>query len=109
MAIVKTLARYKDAAGVRRRTIAQYTGPASYVQPGGDTITAASIGLGKIEKFIVDSIVPDDNGANLRIISVNYASDNTSVTIRWWTALGTEVANAVDLSAYDVRFEAVGK
>lgn len=110
MATITKNVRENDTAGVRNRRCALYTGPASYVNPGGDVITAAELGLGKIEKFIVDNIVPDDNGANLRIISVNYAADRTSVTIRWWvTDLATEVANAVDLSAYDVQYEAIGK
>lgn len=109
MATITKVVRYKDVAGIRRRCVFQYTGPASYVNPGGDVISAVSIGLGKIEQIDASGIVPDANGANLRVIAFNFASDNTSVTARWFTDLATEVANAVNLSAYTVRIEAVGK
>jgi hypothetical protein len=101
--------RTRDDAGVRARRIWNYTGPTSYVQPGGDTITAGQLGLGRIELFNPTVSTPSDsNGANMRLISVVYASDGSSVTVRWYTDLTTEVANAVNLSTYTLRIEVAG-
>lgn len=101
--------RSKDVAGVRRRNIGNYVGPTSYVNPGGDVITAAELGLSVIEKFSVPQIASDSNGATIRVLTEVYASDGSTVTVRWYTDLTTEVANAVDLSAYSSRFEAIGR
>lgn len=111
MAINITGVRSKDVAGVRRRNIGNYVGPVSYANPGGDVLTAASLGLAVIEKFSVPQLASDANGAAIRGLTLVYAADGTTVTVRWYTdvAASTEVANAVDLSTYSVRFEAIGR
>ncbi len=101
--------RSKDVAGVRRRNIGNYVGPTSYVNPGGDVITAAALGLSVIEKFSVPSLPADSSGATIRLITLVYASDGSTVTVRWYTDLTTEVVNAVNLSTYSLRFEAIGR
>ena len=103
--------RSKDVAGVRRRNIGNYVGPLLYVNPGGDIIAASELGLSVIEKFAVPQLASDANGAAIRGLTLVYATDGTTVTVRWYTdvAASTEVANAVDLSGYSVRFEAVGR
>lgn len=107
--ISKSVARYRDTAGVRNRCVGAYTGPTSYEDNTGDVITAAELGLGRIEAFHISNIPCDSAGANNRIINVLIASDGSSVAVRWFTALGTEVADAQNLSAYTLRFEAVGR
>jgi hypothetical protein len=101
-------ARYQDDAGVRRRVVGNYTGPTSYAQATGDVITAAQLGLGKVEAFNASNIPCDSSSANNRIVNYLIASDGSSVEVHWFTALGTEVADAVDLSTYTIRFEALG-
>lgn len=101
--------RSKDVAGVRRRNLGNYVGPTSYVNPGGDVIQASEFGLSVIEKFTIPRVVSDSSGATIRLITVVYASDGSTVTVRWYTDLTTEVANAVNLSTYSTRFEAVGR
>ena len=107
--ISKTVARFNDAAGVRDRRVGSYTGPVSYLQSTGDVITAAELGLGRIEAFHASNIPCDSSSANNRIVNYLIASDGASVEVHWFTALGTEVADAVDLSTYVTRFEAVGR
>jgi hypothetical protein len=109
MAINITGVRSKDVAGVRRRNIGNYVGPTSYVNPTGEVITAASLGLAVIEEFDVPQVASTAAGGAIRLLTIFYATDGTSVTVRWWTDLVTEVVNAIDLSTYSVRFEAVGR
>lgn len=109
MAINITGVRSKDVAGVRRRNIGNYVGPTSYVNPGGDVITAASLGLAVIEQFDISGIVGDANGLNIRVVTATLSADGSTLTMRWFTDLTTQVVNAVDLSAYSNRFEAVGR
>lgn len=101
--------RSKDVAGVRRRNIGNYVGPNPYVSATGDLITAASLGLAVIEEFDLAGIVGDPNGVNIRVVTVTFATDGSSITVRWFTDLVTQVVNGVDLSAYTSRFEAVGR
>lgn len=109
--INRTTVRFRDVAGIRRRSIGSYTGPASYVQPGGDPITAQELGLGFIDHLDMNGVVTDGTGtaANNRLITLTFNTARTTVTIRWYTALTTEVVNAVDLSTYTIPFEAMGR
>lgn len=91
-----------DVAGIRRRVIIQYAGPASYVT-GGDPLVAADIKLGVIED-IPEQIV--SNGTNILCIVYN----NTAGTMQFFdTSSKAEVAAATNLSLYVGRFEAVGR
>jgi len=96
-----TAARGRDIAGVRRRTIGQYTGPASYVT-GGEAIAAGDVGMGVLEFFDFELAT---DGSSWRGIMYDHATGKA-----FWVVLssGNEVANAVDLSAFNARFEAVG-
>lgn len=92
----------KDVAGVHRRFIAQYTGPASYVT-GGDPIAASDVGLGVLQLI---KIANATDGTNFRTIAYSYA---TGKAIWFVGTTGVEVAAAQDLSTYVTRFEAVGR
>lgn len=99
--ISKTVARYQDDAGIRRRVIGQYTGPNPYAA-GGDTINPGDVNLGTIELFIVEPLV---NGTPVCLITkYNYTTNKLQV----FDMAGAE-SGAVDLSGYTARFEAVGK
>lgn len=91
----------EDRSGANERRIVPYTGPASYAT-GGDSLTPQSIKLSKIGA-LVGLII-----SNGTAILWGYYNQ-TSQKILWYSATGTEVTNATDLSAYSGRFEAIGK
>lgn len=97
-----TVARPRDIAGIRRRTIGQITGPASYVT-GGDALVAGEVGMGVLE-FVIFELATD--GTNWYGIMYDHSAE-TAV----WVVLssGNQVANGVDLSGFSARFEAVGR
>ena len=97
-----TVVRPYDVAGIRRRTIAQYTGPASYVA-GGDSFLAGEVQVGVLEHVIFEVAT---DGTNFRLLFY----DHTNETVVWIVPdTGSEVAGATDLSAFNARFEAVGQ
>jgi hypothetical protein len=102
MAITKTTVRFYDVAGVRRRGVGTYTGPASYTT-GGDSITPGDLGLGATEHVIFEVAT---DGTNFRLLMY----DHTNQTVVWIVpSTGNQVAATTDLSAYNARFEAIGK
>jgi len=96
--------RNPDNAGIRRRIIVEYTGPASY-ETGGDSYSTADNGPGiGVLEFVPGMI----------------ASDGTNVYLVWWdkanakliwfvSSTGNEVANGFDLSGAGTWVEACGK
>ena len=95
------VARPRDVSGVRRRTIGRYTGPASYAT-GGESFVPGEVGQGRLE-FVHFELATD--GTDWYGIMYDHATEKA-----FWVVLssGNEVANAVDLSAFNARFEAVG-
>lgn len=92
-----------DVAGIRRRVIIQYSGPASYVT-GGDPFAAADIKLGVIED-IPEQIVANGTPTILCIVY-----NNVNNTMQFFdTSTKNEVGAGTNLSAYVGRFEAVGR
>lgn len=95
--------RNPDNAGIRRRIIVRYTGPASY-ETGGDSHIGADIwGMGKVEYIPSFSM-----------------SDGTNIYLCWWDkanskimwfdpAAGTEVVATTDLSGFTGWVEAAGQ
>ena len=101
--VTKTVARYHDQAGIRLRKVFQYAGPASYAT-GGDSLTAAELGLGKIEA--VNCVGAAWNGSAARILVYDYANSK----MVWYVPnTGAEVGAATDLSLYTVRLEVLGR
>lgn len=100
MGTIAKIGPFQDRTGNYNRRVFQYTGPSSYAT-GGDSLTPESIGLGRIEALLGLTI---SNGA--AILWGWY--DRTNEKIEWYSATGTEVTNATDLSAYTGVFEAVG-
>lgn len=96
-----TVARPYDVAGIRRRTIGQYTGPASYVA-GGDSLTAGEVQIGVLERVIFE-IATD--GTNFRLLMYDHANEK----VVWLDEALAEIAGATDLSGYSARFEAIGQ
>lgn len=100
--VFNTVARKQDAAGIRRRIIGVYTGPASYAT-GGDPCTPTNVGLSRIEVFLWEHAF-DSTPTNYSI-----AYDYTNEKLIWFDcSSGNEVVATTDLSAIDVRFEAAG-
>ena len=96
-----TVARDRDIAGKRRRTIGRYTGPASYTT-GGEAFTPGSVGLGVLE-FVDFELATDGTDW----YGIMY--DHSAGTAMWIVlSSGNQVANGVDLSAFNARFEAAG-
>lgn len=97
-----TVARSRDVAGVRRRIVGQYTGPASYAT-GGDPFVASEIGLGTIEFLDFENAI-SATPAN-RLLTYDHAAE----AVVWIVPdTGAEVANGTNLSTFSARFEAIG-
>src|SRR5262245_55875644 len=103
MPIDRRVGNYFDSSGSFLRRAARWTGPSSYAT-GGETVTPATFGLGTI---VVASLSPalDAAGANTRVVVWNPATQK----LMWFSAPGTEVANATDLSGYTCQFEIIGQ
>ena len=101
MTITRTIGNYHDASNGRVRKIGQFTGPASYTT-GGDPLTGAAIGLGAVEVILCE---PFDNGTVI-ILSVYQV---VAATMKFYDMAGDEIANGTNLSAYNARFEAIGR
>jgi hypothetical protein len=92
-----------DKSGNKERRILAYTGPASYLT-GGDPLTPEQIALSKIEAIVGMTI------ANAALTVVYWGIyDFTNKKILWYSATGTQVSNATDLSGFTGRFEAIGR
>lgn len=96
------VARGRDIAGVRRRTVGRYTGPASYVT-GGDPIAPGDVGMGRIEFF--DFELASNGAGTFRLIQYDHASGKAIWVV---PNTGAEVANGTNISAFTARFEALG-
>ena len=96
-----TVVRPYDVAGVRRRTIGKYTGPAVYVA-GGDPIDAGDLKLGEIEYFNMAGLT---DGTTLYEVVYDRANKKLQIFL----AAGTEVVAGTVMSTYSGYFEAVGK
>lgn len=97
-----TAVRAMDVAGIRRRVVGTYNGPASYVA-GGDPINADQFKLGEIEWWAPFLI---RNAANATVWA-RYSPTTGTLIMYDWT--GTEITAAVDLSGYSSRTEVIGK
>ena len=99
--IDKTVARLQDVAGIRRREVAQFTGPVLYAA-GGVSLTPSEVNLGTIEFFNIEPLV---NATPVILIAkYNYSTSKLQI----FDMAGAE-SGAVDLSGYTARFEAIGK
>lgn len=96
-----TFARYQDVAGIRKRRVVLYTGPASYVT-GGDSFVPADVDLAQLE--IAPNLIAH-SGTAVRLV----VYDRTNQTYLWYVPdTGAEVANGTDLSAFTVEVELAG-
>lgn len=89
-----------DRTGAKTLKFGRITGPTSYVT-GGEVLPPASFGLTRIELFLTDKAT---NGTDLRVVQYDY----TNGRVKWFDFAGAEIAALTDLSAYSVRFEAIG-
>jgi hypothetical protein len=103
----KTIGAYHDSSNARLRKIGGYTGPVSYVNPGGDVFAPGDLGMSRIELVL---FTPATNGT-LFVYPVWVPNPTTGGgAVKWLVGTtGVEVANGVNLSAYTARFEAIGK
>lgn len=101
------------ARAVKIEFAGDYFGPANY-QANGYAMAPSSIGMGRIEtvnfsfrtqseNYFVAAFYPAISGANEQ-----RAPGFNSVTIKWFSANGTEVANNSNLSAECAQMIAVG-
>lgn len=102
MAISKAVVRFFDVAGVRRRNVGEYTGPASYAT-GGDSFTPADVNLGEIEHA---SFEVATDGTNVWLLVYDYTNEK----VMWFVpSTDAEVAAVQDMSGVTARFEVIGK
>lgn len=89
-----------DRSHAYSRRVYGYTGPSSYAT-GGDSLTPEQCALGFIAAVVGLTI---SNGS-----AIFWGFWNSSTKkILWYSATGTEVTNATDLSAYTGRIEVIG-
>ncbi len=99
-----TAVRPYDVAGIRRRVVGQYSGPAVYVT-GGDSLLATELKLGEIETIHLNSAT---NAAHTTMYHLRW--DPVTHLALWWNcATGAEAIAGANLSGYTSWFEAVGK
>ena len=91
-----TVANPYDVAGVRRRTVAQYTGPASYVV-GGDPFVAGDVQIGVLDTVHFEVAT---DGTNFRLLFYDHTNNNVVWVV---PDTGAEVAGATDLSSFSAR------
>ena len=101
MTVTRTIGDYHDRSNSFIRKIGRLTPSSSYAT-GGETLAAGSLGLGKVDLLLAE---PFDNGSVI-ILSVYQVS---SGLLKFFDMAGVEIANTTDLSAYNARFEAIGK
>src|SRR5260370_14988462 len=100
-----TVVRPYDDAGIRRRVIGLYTGPASYIT-GGDLFAPGDVkNLGEIE--MIDFMPAIDAGITKSFQLVYSHASGKVVWIDGTT--GLQVGAATNLSTFAARFEAIGK
>lgn len=105
MSVDRSIGNYHDSSNARIRKIGKYVGPVAYVA-NGDPLTAAEIGLGVIEALFFTTGVPAGGGLATQYI-LTYDALNEKVI--WFSnATGVEVVAGTDLSAVEIRFEAIG-
>ena len=99
--ISRDATRFFDKSNAYERRVFKYTGPSSYAT-GGDTLNPESIALGSIAALL---------GLLISDGSTQYYGwwDATNKKIKWFSATGTQVTNATDLSTFIGWFEAIGK
>lgn len=100
MTITRTIGAYHDSSNGRIRKIGRFAGPSSYTT-GGDPLTAATLGMGRVEVLLME---PFDNGSVI-ILAVYQV---VAATVKFYDMAGAQIANGTDLSAYNSRFEAIG-
>lgn len=105
MPLDRTVGNYFDASSSFLRRVARWTGPASYVS-GGEPVTAATFGLGKIVALLGGAAV--DGAGAIRLAVYN----PTTGKIAWYVdgADGfVEVAGGVNLSTFSSPIEVIGQ
>lgn len=100
LTISKTGIRSHDAAGLRRRVVVNITGPSSY-SAGGESLTAADVGLGVIEHFPATMLFKDSGD----MIFCVY--DYTNAKLVFYT--GYTDQGSGDYSSYSGRVEIIGR
>lgn len=103
MSVDRSIGNYHDSSNARIRKIGKYVGPVAYVA-NGDPLTPAEIGLGVIEAIFFTLGVPVGLATQYQL---TYDAQNQ--TVIWFSsATGVEVVAGTDLSAVEIRFEAIG-
>ena len=103
MPMDRSIGNYFDSSGSFIRRVARWKGPTSYAT-GGEAATPSLFGLGTI---VAASFTPalDTAGANTRVVAWNPVTQK----LQWFSAPGTEVSAATDLSSYSCQFEIIGQ
>lgn len=95
--------RAEDGSNTKRRIMGIYTGPVSYVA-GGDPIADADLKLGQLHVLNFAGVAMNA-ALTQRLVAYNHLTGKVVWVV---PNTGAEVAGAVDLSGFTVRFEAVG-
>jgi len=101
MATVTEVVRSRDVAGVRRRFVGQYSGPALYAA-GGDPLAPGIVGMGEIEYL---SFEPATDGTNIHHLVYVHATGK----VMWFSGATHAELGAVDVHTFNARFEAIGR
>ena len=91
-----------DTSNSRARKFITITGPASYAT-GGESLTPASIGMGRIDLFNAEAGLAAAT-TSIRLCRYNY----TTQKLQWFGENFSEIGSTTDLSTYTARVEVVG-
>jgi hypothetical protein len=92
---------YPQAEGLKKVSVIDHVGPASYVQAGGggDVLVGLPFGVNWIEH--VDGGI--DNTGTYFVVAIKNPGQQNSVKLMWFTIVGmTEVASTTNLSGSTV-------
>jgi len=105
MPLDRSVGNYFDSSSSFLRRVAVWKGPNPYAT-GGEAVTAATFGLGRILAFLPGTAV--DAAGAVRTLFYNPVTQKIQ-----WVSYGasgaSEVANGTDLSTFAAPFEVIGQ
>ena len=94
------------AVGPYMARLVDHDGPTSYTSPGGETITALSLGF---KRVLAVFAMASDDGTQFAMARIAAKKTATSFRLLWYlSTTGAEIANATNLSARSLKLLVIG-
>jgi hypothetical protein len=101
MPVDRSVGNYFDSSSSFLRRVARWNGPASYTT-GGEVVEASSFGLSKVVALLITTA---RSATGLAFPVYDYATGR----LLWYDIAGAQIANGVNLSAYQAGIEVIGQ